>query len=103
MRIEIKPSFVETSYDFLRFIEMFGGGFFKWYVGLTTDTKRSFLEIHRVDMLEKQWIISNECPVYKAIFIKRFLLSMGCVNTPELDLYEVEKNNLYVYLYRMKE
>ncbi len=101
MLIDIKPSFIETTSLFIKYIKMYGGYYYQWYVGISINTKHSFLNIHEVDMLKKSWIISSECPMYFAKCLKKFLTAIGCINNNELDLYEP----FYyprVYLYRMK-
>ncbi|MCP3923622.1 MAG: hypothetical protein GY714_13665 [Desulfobacterales bacterium] len=101
MLIDIKLSFVETTSLFIKNIKIYGGDYYQWYVGISIDPKHSFLNIHEVDMLEKSWIISSECPIDFAKYLKNFLITIGCLNNIELDLYE-PGHNPRVYLYRMK-
>ncbi|MCP3924950.1 MAG: hypothetical protein GY714_20425 [Desulfobacterales bacterium] len=85
----------------LKCLIMFGVYCYQRYVGGSINTKHSFLNIHEVDMLKKSWIISSECPMYFAKCLKNFLITIGCINNNELDLYE-PFHNPRVYLYRMK-
>ncbi len=102
MIVDIEPSFVETTKIFIKNIKMYGGNYHQWYVGISIDTKHSFLNIHEVDMLKKSWIISSECPMYFAQYLKKFLTAIGCLNNDELDLYE-PYHYPRIYLYRMTE
>ncbi|MCP3927421.1 MAG: hypothetical protein GY714_33095 [Desulfobacterales bacterium] len=102
MVIEIKPSFVETSQSFIKYIKFYGGYYYQWYVGISTNPKHSFLNIHKVDMLSKSWILSNECHKSIAQFLKKFLISIGCFNNSDLDYYEPGQIPS-IYLFRMHD
>ncbi len=102
MLIDIKPSFVETSQAFIKYIKFYGGYYYQWYVGISTNPKHSFLNIHKVDMMSKSWILSNECPIPIARFLENFLTSIGCFNDPELDYYEPGQIPS-VYLFKMHD
>ena len=97
MYVDISSNFIETSIEFIRCIHLFGGGFHEWYVGLTRDSKQSFLNIHQVDLLEKHWILSNESSDVLILYARKFLVSLGCQNNRSLDMENANR----VYLYQI--
>lgn len=96
MYVEIGSNFIDIISDFLRGIQLFGGGFHGWYVGLTRDSKHSFLNIHQVDLLEKHWIMSNKSSDLYIQYVRKLLVSLGCQNNKSLDM----ENSNRVYLYQ---
>jgi hypothetical protein len=99
MYVDISSNFIETAVDFIRGIQLFGGGFNEWYVGLTRDSKESFLNIHHVDLLEKHWILSNESSDVMISYARKFLVSLGCQNDRSLDM----ENSNRVYLFQISK
>ncbi|MCP3922707.1 MAG: hypothetical protein GY714_09005 [Desulfobacterales bacterium] len=99
MYIKITSNFIETANEFIRCIRLFGGEFNEWYVGLTRDSKHSFLEIHQVDLLEKHWILSNESSDAMILYARKFLVELGCQNKRSLDM----DNSNRIYLYQISE
>ena len=97
MYVDISSNFIETSIEFIRCIHLFGGGFCEWYVGLTRDSKESFLNIHQVDLLEKRWILSNESSDVMISYSRKLLVSLGCQNDRSLDM----ENSNRVYLFQI--
>ncbi|MCP4162777.1 MAG: hypothetical protein GY760_22175 [Deltaproteobacteria bacterium] len=99
MYIEIKPDFTATVCELLKWIKFFGGNYNHWYVGLTNDSKHSFLDIHKLDLLEEAWILSKKNSSPQLYFAKKLLTEMGCQNIPELDMNEPDQ----IYLYQIRE
>ncbi len=99
MYIEITSNFIETSNEFIRCIRLFGGDFNEWYVGLTRDSKHSFLEIHQVDLFERHWLLSNKSSNAMILYARKFLVELGCLNNWDFDM----ENSNRVYLYQINE
>ncbi|MCP3924399.1 MAG: hypothetical protein GY714_17630 [Desulfobacterales bacterium] len=96
MYIDIDPYFTDGAEDFTRHIK---GEFEEWYVGLTADPKHNLLTVHRVDMIAKNWILSNQCTPQVLSDVKKRLVSMGCKNSDDLDMDDPNR----VYLYQIKQ
>ncbi|MCP3921433.1 MAG: hypothetical protein GY714_02490 [Desulfobacterales bacterium] len=99
MYIDINTNFIESANAFKKCISMFGGNYNEWYVGLTNNPKHSFLNIHQIDVMEQNWILSNPCSTVVILYARKLLISMGCINNRELDM----KNSDRVYLYKMSK
>ncbi len=99
MYIFINPDFSSTASEFIKCIRYFGGDFNQWYVGLTNNPKESFLNIHNMDVLDKNWILSNKCHTYQLLFLKTLLTQMGIQNNPEYDLNNPDQ----IYLYQISD
>ncbi|MCP3927425.1 MAG: hypothetical protein GY714_33115 [Desulfobacterales bacterium] len=99
MYVDIKPDFTSTASEFIKCIRFFGGSYNKWYIGLTNDAKHSFLNIHKLDMHNPGWILSNRCDLNTLRFVKQLLTEMGCKNSIELDMNEPDQ----IYLYKIRK
>jgi hypothetical protein len=77
-------------------MRVFGGNNNQWYVGLTNDPKHSFLNIHKVDILEIGWILSERSQIHHLNFLIKYLTQIGCKNNPELDMKEPDQIYLYM-------
>ncbi len=99
MYVEITSNFIETSNEFIRCIRLFGGDFNEWYVGLTRDSKHSYLNIHKVDLLERHWLLSYESSDAMILYARKFLVELGCQNNRAFDM----ENSNRVYLYQISD
>ncbi|MCP3924285.1 MAG: hypothetical protein GY714_17050 [Desulfobacterales bacterium] len=99
MYVYSKPDLTSNVSSFISCMRIFGGSNRNWYVGLTNDPKHSFLNIHNVDIEEIGWILSERSPIHQIDFVKSYLIQIGCINNPDLDMHDPDQ----IYLYQIRE
>jgi len=72
--------------EILSSLRIYGGFYHQWYVGLTSDSKYSFIEVHKLDLLRTDWILSERTEMPVLGFLKKIFTQMGCKNNTELDM-----------------